>query len=161
MNMRKLLVGLSIAGLLAAQDGGDKPFIVTTTNVQAPVTVLDRNGDPVTNLNVLDFQLFDNGKLQNITEDLAGHPLSLPVVVVRKPEFSRREDLFRRFRRSHRSVFDLLLGENGEVAVLAFDHRIQTMTGFTSDPDKVHDAFKKLKPGSWTSKLERRHHGSR
>jgi len=149
MNMRKMLVGLSIAGLLAAQDGGDKPFVVTTTNVQAPVTVLDRNGDPVTSLNVLDFQLFDNGKVQNITEDFAGHPLSLVVVVQAN---SAVEKILPQLQRVG-SVFDLLLGENGEIAVLAFDHRIQTMTGFTSDPDKVHDAFKKLKPGSWTSKL--------
>jgi VWFA-related protein len=156
MNMRKLLVGLSIAGLLAAQDApkqdadpGDAKFITGVKAVQAPVTVLDRNGDPVTNLNVLDFQLFDNGKVQKITEDFATHPLSLVVVVQAN---SAVEKILPQIQKVG-SVFDLLAGENGEIAVLAFDHRIQTMTGFTSDPDKIHDAFKKLKPGSWTSKL--------
>jgi VWFA-related protein len=52
------------------------------------------------------------------------------------------------------SVFDsLVIGDNGEMAVLAFDHRIQTMTPFTSDPDAIHDAFKKIKSGSSTSHL--------
>ena len=46
-----------------------------------------------------------------------------------------------------------VLGEDGEMAVMAFDHRIQTMTDFTSDADKVSAAFKQLKPGSSQSHL--------
>jgi VWFA-related protein len=47
------------------------------------------------------------------------------------------------------SLFNgLVLGENGELAVLSFDHRVQTMTEFTSDPDRISDAFKKIKIGS-------------
>ena len=47
----------------------------------------------------------------------------------------------------------LVTGDNGEVAVVAFDHRIQTIADFTSDPDKISAAFKKLKPGSWSSRM--------
>jgi VWFA-related protein len=49
------------------------------------------------------------------------------------------------------SVFDLLLGENGEIAVLAFDHRIQTILPLTADLDKLSPALKKIKPGSSSS----------
>jgi VWFA-related protein len=51
-------------------------------------------------------------------------------------------------------VFEqLVVGENGELAVLAFDHRIQTLADFTSDTEKIDIAFKKLKPGSTTMAL--------
>ncbi len=34
------------------------------------------------------------------------------------------------------SLFDgLVLGDEGEIAVVAFDHRVQVLTNFTSDPD--------------------------
>src|SRR5580698_11606539 len=95
-NMRKLLFGLSLGALFCLQVGaqqpakptaddagasGDLTFVTGLNVVQAPVTVLDRNGNVVNNLNVLDFDLFDNGKQQMISQDFATHPLSLVVVV--------------------------------------------------------------------------------
>jgi VWFA-related protein len=47
----------------------------------------------------------------------------------------------------------LVIGEEGEMAVLMFDHRVQTLTGFTNDPAQIEAAFKKLKPGSYTAAL--------
>ena len=38
-----------------------------------------------------------------------------------------------------------VLGEKGEIAVLSFDHRVQTMTDFTSDSDKISRPLKKSK----------------
>src|SRR5580658_3014075 len=54
-------------------------FAVGTRYVQAPVTVLDREGHVVNGLNALDFQLFDDGRPQQISEDLSEHPISLVV----------------------------------------------------------------------------------
>jgi VWFA-related protein len=34
-----------------------------------------------------------------------------------------------------------------------FDHRVQTLTSFTNDPSQIEAAFRKLKPGSYTSAL--------
>jgi VWFA-related protein len=48
---------------------------------------------------------------------------------------------------------NMVAGEAGEVAVLAFDHRLQRMQEFTSDPNKIDAALKKIKPGSSTSRL--------
>jgi VWFA-related protein len=160
MNMRRLVVALPIVGLLCIQVGAQEPakqdpeesdliIIKNVKAVQAPVTVLDRDGDVVNNLTVLDFQLLDNGKPQKITEDFATHPLSLVVVVQAN---SAVEKIIPQVQKIG-SVFDNLIGENGELALVAFDHRIQTISGFTSDPAKITDAFKKLKPGSSTAKL--------
>jgi VWFA-related protein len=46
-----------------------------------------------------------------------------------------------------------ITGEHGEVAILAFDHRIQTLQDFTSDTAKVEMALQKLKAGSSSSRM--------
>ena len=52
-----------------------------TNIVIAPTTVLDKHGDYVNGLQLQDFQLYDNNKLQNITADVHDEPLSLVVAV--------------------------------------------------------------------------------
>src|SRR5580704_2705665 len=96
-SMRSVLIGLPVivllgAMLLLAQSPAtptpaandvrdpDLPTIITgTTAVQAPVVVLDHDGSIVRGLNALDFKLYDNGKEQQITEDLSEHPISVVV----------------------------------------------------------------------------------
>lgn len=171
--MRNLLVGLTAiasfgAVLLWAQEpvkqdepqGGqsansDKAVILEPVQVkvvQAPVTVLDRNGRIVNRLNALDFKLFDNGKEQKITEDLVSHPISLVVAIQAN---SGMEKILPEIRKSASAFDDLLKGEDGEMAVIAFDHRVQVLSNFTTDSDQIHAAFSrdKLKAGSWTSAL--------
>lgn len=138
-----------------AQDdaqGDDAKFAISTINVLVPVTVRDRDGKFVNGLTPLDFALFDNGKRQRITEDVATHPISLVVAVQAS---SAMEQILPNVRKIGSLLNDLVLGESGEVAVMQFDHRIQTLTGFTSDPDKVGEAVKKIgeKRGSATSRL--------
>lgn len=139
----------------APADGDQAPFIVpgvTVRAVQAPVTVLDADGSVVNGLNALDFRLYDNGKEQKIFEDVEEHPVSLVVAIQANREM---EKILPEIRRTA-SLYDALIsGEDGEIAVIAFDHRIQTLTNFTSDPDQLHAAFSKdkLMPGSSTSAL--------
>ncbi len=104
----------------------------------------------MSSLTALDFQLLDNDIPQTITEDVTTHPISLVVAVQAS---ANMEQLLPNIRKIGSMFNPYVLGEDGEVAVLAFDHRIQTMTGFTSDPDKISDAFKKIKSGSGTSHL--------
>src|ERR1700743_1847387 len=84
--MRKLFTlttAMAIAGAIDAQpiQRAEQPIVVTTTTVQVPVTVLDKAGNTISGLTPYDFRLFDNNKLQRITEDLAEHPLSVVVVI--------------------------------------------------------------------------------
>ncbi len=159
--MRKTLVLFALAGMLGAQqpnapapgsaaDDDIPKFSTSVKEVMAPVTVTDRDGNIVNGLTALDFRLLDNGKPQNITVDTLSHPISLVVAVQANANV---EAILPQIRKVG-SLFDqLVAGETGEIAVLAFDHRIQTMTPFTSDPDKIHDAFKNLKAGSYSSHL--------
>lgn len=128
----------------------DFTFKTGVKEVMAPVTVTNHDGSMVNGLTALDFQLLDNGKPQTVTVDTLAHPISLVVAVQAN---SAVEEILPKIQKIG-SVFDqLVTGENGEIAVLAFDHRIRTMTPFTSDPDKIHNAFKNITPGSMPSHL--------
>ena len=143
--------------MLAAQKASVAPDstadarIITTVNfVLVPVTVTDRDGNFVSGLMPDEFRLLDNGKPQRITEDVASHPMSLVVAIQANAEV---EKILPQIQKLGTLLQTQVLGDEGEVAVLAFDNRIQTLTDFTSDPDKISMALKKLKAGSWTSAL--------
>ncbi len=115
-----------------------------------PVTVTDRSGNFVNGLTPFDFRLTDNGKLQKITEDIASHPLSMVVAIQSNADVEKIIPKIQKLS----SVFEsLVLGDTGRIAVLAFDHRVTTLTDFTADPAKIDAAFKKLQPGSYSSNL--------
>jgi len=46
-----------------------------------------------------------------------------------------------------------IIGEQGETAVIAYDARIRTLQDFTTDPSKVTDAVKKIRPGSESNRM--------
>jgi len=123
-------------------------FSISTHAVLVPVSVTERNGDPVNGLTPYDFELFDNNKPQVITEDITSHPMSLVLVIQAN---SSVEKFLPKIDRLGNMVQAQLLGETGEVAVLAFDHRIQTILPLTADLDKLSPALKKIKPGSSSS----------
>src|SRR5581483_10336228 len=142
--MRKGFVFISLATLLAAQEPQEK-ISVTTLNVLAPVTVLDKSGNFVPGLTSYDFRLYDNGKLQKVTQDVTNHPISMVVAIQANADVEKILPSIRRIA----PVFEsLVIGEDGEMAVLSFDHRVQTLTPFTNDAAAIDGAFKKLKPGS-------------
>jgi VWFA-related protein len=134
----------------ALAPGKDVIGVVTTHAVITPVTVTDRNGNIVNNLTPKDFRLTDNGKVQKIDEDAAVHPISMVIAVQANAEV---EKMLPAVQKVGSAIQAQILGDDGEAAVIEFDHRIQTLGDFTSDPDKLSAALKKLKPGSSSSRL--------
>lgn len=152
--MRRILVLLCTVGMVWAQEPEKGEIAklppITTRVVLAPVTVVDRDGHFVPGLTPYDFRLYDNGKLQKITEDLATHPLSVVVVIQQNAEVEKILPAIQRLS----SVFEsMVIGEDGEMAVVGFDHRIQVLADFTSDPARIDDAFRRLHAGSYTAAL--------
>lgn len=123
---------------------------ITTHIVMTPVTVTDRGGNVVNNLTPKDFRLTDNGKVQAITEDVAVHPISMVIAVQANAEV---EKMLPAIQKVGSAISAQILGDDGEAAVIEFDHRIQNLSDFTSDPDKLSAALKKLKAGSGSSRL--------
>jgi VWFA-related protein len=146
--------GLNLAGQEPAKGKKDEQkdlVIRTRVNVViAPTTVLTKDGGYVNGLEPRDFQLLDNGKPQDINEDVSFIPISLVVLV---QSSAQTEKVLPSIQKMGSMLEGLVLGEQGEAAIVAFDHRIQKLTDFTNDGTKFRDGLAKLKPGSYTSRM--------
>jgi len=132
-------------------DLAEGPVIRATVNVVlVPTTVTDEKGRFVQGLEPQDFLLYDNDKLQTINRDIAALPLSLVVCIQRSNNI---DTMLPKIRRIGNVLNDLLIGQDGEAAILAFDHRIELFQDFTQDPDKINEAVKQIRPGSTSSRL--------
>ncbi len=132
---------LLFALLLAQQDTVIRSTVV---NVQVPVTVLDKKGGYIAGLTEKDFQLFDAGLPQKIQVDYSVQPISLVVAV--QCSMSAR-DALNAIRKASVLLTPLVAGESGEIALLAYDHRVELITPFTSNPTELAAGFAKLKGG--------------
>jgi VWFA-related protein len=127
----------------SARDSGT--IVVTTNVVIAPTTVRDRNGGFVNGLQLQDFELYDNNKLQKVNADVRDEPLSLVVTVQRS---SNLTDFLPKIQTIGTMLNQLVAGQDGEVAVVGFDHRIQVMQDFSTEGTKITEAMRKMTPGS-------------
>jgi VWFA-related protein len=125
-------------------------FSTGVTNVVVPVTVQDRDGNIVNGIQPRQFYLADNSKLQNIVVDVAFHPVSLVIAIQANSSVAA---ILPQVKKIGPLLESLVVGDQGEAAVLAFDHRFQWKQDFTSDPGKIAEALKKITPGSSTSAL--------
>ena len=150
--MRSPAIVLLAALALSAQEDLPKrsDIVVTTKVVIAPTTVTDRDNRFVNGLHVDDFTLTDNDRLQRITQDVVFQPLSIVVAVQANADV---EGILPKIQKIGPVLSTLVTGDTGEIAVMCFDHRIRTLQEFTTDPDKVEIALKKITPGSSSSKL--------
>jgi VWFA-related protein len=143
-----LLAGVAVS-LFAQQ--ADIPVIRSTVNVVLlPVTVTDDDGASVNGLQPSNFRLYDNGKPQDISVDVTYVPISLVVAVQANSDV---DAILPRIKRVAPLLHALVTGEAGEVAILSFDHRIQILQDFTSDPDLISKGMEKIKPGSQTHRM--------
>ncbi len=129
----------------AKEQDAEGVFKTQTNVVIVPTTVRDRNGDVVNGLQLQDFELYDNNKLQKITADVREEPLSLVVAVQRS---SNLTEVLPKIQKIGSMLNQLLGGQDGEVAVIGFDHRIIVMQDFTNEGEKISEAMKKMTPGS-------------
>ena len=150
--MRNVLIVLVCAAAFAqdptpSASQQDQPAVirVPVNVVIAPTTVRDRSGQFVDGLQLQDFQLFDNNRPQTIRADVRDEPLSLVVAVQKSYNLN---DILPKIQKIGPMLNDILAGQDGEVALVAFDHRIQTVQDFTSETTKISEALKNLKPGS-------------
>jgi VWFA-related protein len=130
----------------SAQDQEEQPlFQVNIDVVTIPVTVTDSSGEFITDLNIRDFRVIDNGKEQKIEGfELSWEPVSMVIAV----ETSKRvEGALPEIERSGILFTQLILGESGEAAVLSFDREINLLQDFTDRADLVEGALKNLQAG--------------
>ena len=123
---------------------------VDVRRIMVPVTVMTKSGKTVNSLQPSDFRIYDNGKpVESLSLDVAFHPVSIVVAVQANSDV---EGILPKIQKTG-SLLESIVGESGEVALIAFDHRIRTLQDFTQDTGKITDAIKKIKPGSSSSML--------
>jgi VWFA-related protein len=131
---------------LQAQGQEEEPLIkVTVDNVVAPVWVYDRNGSFIDGLRPDQFHLFDNNKEQNIQVDVSFVPISMVICIQANANV---EKLLPTVSKIGNLMKPIILGDQGEAAVIAYDSRIRVLQDFTNDSDKLSQAVKKIYPGS-------------
>ena len=119
--------------------------------VSTPVTVRDKSGEMVMDLEQKDFRVFDNGVEQRVEDyDLGGDPISLVIVAETS---SRIEALLPAVRRTGILLTETVLGQTGEAAVVAFDDDIRLDLPFTRDHARIGKAMEALRMGTSGARL--------
>ena len=153
-----VLIALSAAAL-PAQDGGDlfdpetlfesdQPaiFLEDIEEVTVPLTVRSRKGEYIHDMIQEDFTIFDNDVEQKIVGfDVSFLPISMVICVQTS---DRVEGVLGDIRKSAYLFTELVLGANGEAAILTFDSRVKLMQDFTNDTKKIDNALKTMRIGT-------------
>ena len=147
---RTIPVLLTALALMAQEELPDRTFRTTVSEVVAPVTVTTSSGSYVNGLEARDFRLYDNDKLQDIRLNVTYNPVSMVVAIQRN---AKVESLLPKIKKIGNMLASLLIGEQGEAALVAFDHRLKTIQDFSNDGAKFTTALETLMPGSSTSRM--------
>lgn len=129
----------------------DTPVIRTSVNVVlVPTTVTDKRGNVVNGLRPEDFTLYDNDQVQEVNRDVAFLPLSIVICIQRSHHV---EAMLPKIQKMGNVMRDLLIGQDGEAAIVSFDHRVEVIQDFTNSADKINEAILTLRPGGMNSRL--------
>ena len=137
---------LALAGVLClalgAQNNTQPPepkISVTVTQIVVPVTVHDRDGNIVNGLQPRQFHLTDNGKDQDIAVDVSYHPISLVIALQANAGV---EAILPQVKKIGPLLESFIVGDQGEAALMTFDHRFMVKQEFTRRlPNSVRAAY--------------------
>jgi len=124
----------------------------TTTNlVNVDVMVVDANGSPLQNLGKKNFQLYDDGVPQAVTNFGTGEA---PMTICMLVEFANRWWPFLYIALRYSYDFLNVVHPKDWVAVVSFDLKTQILTDFTQDRSEVRAGLDQLRiPGFMESNL--------
>ncbi len=120
---------------------------VDTTEVMFPVTVRDADGRLVSNLTRGDFRVFEDNRLQPLS-DLALRQVPVDVVLMVDSSSSVAKNLDD-FRRAAEGFADRLQ-EDDRISLIKFDDRIELLLDWTKSRFQLQRALKRIEPGMFT-----------
>ncbi len=148
-----LVLSLAAAGFAQQQPpqqatGGQPSFSTGTTEVIVPVTVTDEKGRFVSNLDQKDFQIIDQGKVQDIR--YFSRERNQPVVVGFLLDLSNASRI--QWKNFQDAAIDLVLtllpgDKKFSGYLIGYGNEAEVMVNTTSDPQPIVDKLRKLKPG--------------
>jgi Ca-activated chloride channel homolog len=141
-----LIVVFSFAAAMAQKP--DDVVRVNTDLISFEVSVTDKEGNPVKDLQPKDFKVLEDGRprdpdfFQPIVKSDAGRPLS--IVFTLDVSGSMTPEELGKLERAMQIFFDRLAGYDSYIAVTAFGMNVMTLQSFTNRPDKLEKIFNKL-----------------
>jgi VWFA-related protein len=154
---------LSLASFVFCQEGAQNPPTSTSQHesateakppeantrirvqaniVTAPVTVINSKGDYVFDLQEKDFEVLDNGVRQKIEQfSLEQRPLAAVIVVEAN---GTSEPLLNEVRPLGPVFSSLMLGPQGQAAVVTYGDQMRTVQDFTQNGDELETALRRV-----------------
>jgi len=120
---------------------------VNTTEVMIPVTVRDGSGRLVSDLTRNDFRVFENDRLQPLS-DLALRQVPVDVVLMVDASSSVAANIDD-FRRAAEGFATKLDGDD-RISLIKFDDRIELLQDWTKSRFQLHRALGRIEPGMFT-----------
>jgi VWFA-related protein len=140
-------------GTAAPPQGQGQPLTIRTEVplVVLPVTVTDSRGRSIDGLTAADFIVLDNGKPRQAQVD-SSDALTSPVALAAVLQTSDiSAPVLAKLRKIGGMIEEGVSGERGEAAVIGFSSEPKVLQGFTSDANKIDDAFRDLRGSGNTS----------
>jgi VWFA-related protein len=151
-NLRKIVCAVAAAVCLsgaARAQAQDEPVVTVESNlVILNVGVADRKGQAVTDLSQRDFTVYEDGVRQSL---VSFAPSQAPFSLVLLLDMSGSTINFRPTLKQSALRFIDALGPEDRVEVVAFNDKVQTLQGFTSDRRKIAFAIDESKGRGSTS----------
>lgn len=114
--------------------------------VRLPITVLDKKKQPVQGLSKNDFQIFENGKLQEVTffsDERDNPPVWVGVLMDTSPSTAGKMKFSKEAARNF--IFTVTRLRKDKAAFMTFDHEIKLRQDFTDKLDLLDKAVEKVK----------------
>ncbi len=148
-----LILGFVLSGL-GRQD--DKPIKLRADLVALDVTVTDKEGNFLRNLNAEDFVIYEDNEPQKVDFFEASEQTTLtrPLAIVFAFDVSGSitpEEIDRQ--RLATEKFMSLVQPESVYSVIAFNNDIRVLQDFTNDARKINQAFKKIKDTSGSTRI--------
>jgi len=129
----------------------DTRIRVPSNIVVTPVSVVNSKGDYVFDLQQKDFEILDNGVRQKIEQfSLEQRPLAAVIVVEAN---GTSEPLLGEVRPLGPVFSNLMLGPQGQAAVLTYGDQIRTVQDFTQNGDQLESALRRVEARGGTQHL--------
>src|ERR1051326_7876580 len=170
--MKALISGLMLAALLSsvalgqktqkgqqqqkavetpARAGDDQTLSVNVDLVNILFTVADRKGKFVTHLKKEDFKVFEDEKLQSITNFSSESDLPLTIALLIDTSGSIRDKLKFEEDAAIEFFYSTLQRNKDKALLISFDSGVDLIQDFTDDPEKLATEIRKIRAGGGTS----------
>jgi Ca-activated chloride channel homolog len=140
-----ILTLLAAAVPLVAQQPG---LVIETKVIGVPVTVLDRRGQFVGGLKENDFEIREDGIVQDLTSFSIEDTGIAAVMLI-----DVSDSMIARMQEAKRAAlqFVRLLGRNDVLKIVTFNERVRTLVDFTNDRTSLEAALNRIQVGGSTA----------